>query len=99
MNLPTVSFDSLENEYATISVNRVNVAMKTGYVFYDLADYEGLTDEEGNPREPYPEEIAYSRRLFNTSVNRDFSTIVIVPESEVPADQIFGTVTPPTEVM
>lgn len=90
MNLPTVAFNNLENDYATISVNRVNVTMKTGYVFYDLKDYEGLTDEEGNPREPYPEEISYSRTLYNTSVNRDFSTIVIVAESDVPADQIFG---------
>ena len=27
-----------------------------GYVFYDKNDYVDFTDEEGNPREPLPEE-------------------------------------------
>ena len=65
-----------------------------GYVFYDSYNYRDLTDEEGNPREPLPEEILYFRyKVFARSVTAAEieDRLVVLPESEVPADQIFGT--------
>jgi hypothetical protein len=96
MNLPIISFANITNDYATVKATRVNIIMNDGYVFYDLNDYTGLTDEEGNPRLPYPEEISYSRAMYNVAITRDLSGIVVVAESEVPENQIFGGVTPPT---
>ena len=95
MNMINVNFTPITNDYATVSVNRINLMIEDGYVAYRRSDYEGLIDEEGNPREPLPDEISYFRAFYNISVNADFSNYVIVPESEVPENQIFGTVTPP----
>ena len=50
------------------------------------------------PEGTIEEEMAYSRRGYFT-ISFDFSCIVVVPESEVPADQIYGDVTPPTETI
>ena len=86
MSLPTV-------EHATVTLNRygrIDFVMDNGYVFYDLADYAGYTDDEGNPREPYPDEISYSRAGYSYPLNYDFSTIRVVAETEVPENQIFG---------
>lgn len=69
------------------------------FVFYDKNEYTHLTDENGNPREPLPEEISYFRyKVFARSVTAAEieSRLVVVPESEVPADQIFGT---PPQIM
>lgn len=79
--------------------NRVVVQMHEGYVFWDRSLHTGFTDEEGNPRDPYPEEICYYRYgVF--SPNKDFSLLVVVAESEVSADQIFGGNTEPNpEIM
>jgi RIO-like serine/threonine protein kinase len=98
MNLPTISFENITNTYATVKATRVNIIMNEGYVFYDLNDYTGLTDEEGNPRLPYPEEISYSRAMYNVAITRDLSGIVIVPESEVPENQIDSDTTEQEEM-
>jgi hypothetical protein len=89
--------------HATVTLNvrnRFVVQMNEGWVFYDRNDYAGLTDEEGNPREPYPEEISYYRYgVF--APDFDFTRIVVVDENEVPPYQIFGggNTEPETEVM
>ena len=88
MKLPEINFSPITNEFATITARRVDIVMNEGYVYWDRADYG--TDENGNFIEPAPEDISYSRARYNVSVTRDLSTIVIVPESEVPADQIDG---------
>lgn len=65
-----------------------------GYVFYDRNNYTDLTDDEGNPRDPLPEEMLYFRyKVFPASVTAEEieARIVVVAESDVPADQIFGT--------
>lgn len=78
--------------------NRVVIQMHDGWVYYDASDYEGLTDSEGNPCEPTPEEISYFRYgVFSPTA--DFANrIVVVPEDSVPADQIFGTTEPDHEL-
>lgn len=84
--LPTI-------EHADVSLNdygRVNIHMHEGYVFYNRDTYSGLTDEEGNPREPLPEEISYFRAIYNLPLTFDFTNIVVVTETDVPANQIFG---------
>ncbi len=69
---------------------RIEIRMNDGYVFYDRNDYADLTDEEGNPREPLPEEISYFRYgVYSPATDFD-NRIVVVAESDVPADQIFG---------
>lgn len=83
-NLPTI-------EHATISYNQyggITVQLDSGYVFYRSDLFP-----EGTPEE----EMAYSRRGYFT-ISFDFSCIVVVAESEVPADQIYGNVTPSTEI-
>lgn len=79
-------------EHATVTLNqwdRVVIQMDDGYVFYRLDMYP-----EGTPAE----EICYSRYgVF--SPDRDFSVFVVVAESDVPADQIFGDTTPPSETV
>lgn len=92
--LPTI-------EHATVTLNvrnRVVIQMDEGWVFWDRASFG--TDENGNFIEPdAPEYISYSRYGVYAP-NTDFDArIVVVAESEVPADQIFGNATPPTEVM
>lgn len=78
---------------ATVQYNkwgRVEIIMNDGYVFYDRDNYADFTDDEGNPREPYPEEISYFRYgVFSPATDFD-NRIVVVAESDVPADQIFG---------
>lgn len=80
-------------EHATVTLNprnRVVIQMNDGYVFYDRDNYADLTDEDGNPREPLPEEISYFRYgVFSPATDFD-NRIVVVAESDVPADQIFG---------
>ena len=84
-NLPII-------EHATVFYNQygsITVQMYSGYVLYRADLFP-----EGTPAE----EIAYSRRgYFPTDF--DFSCIVVVPESDVPADQIYGDVTPPTKTI
>lgn len=89
MSLPTIA-------NATVQYNRygnVEITMNDGYVFYDRENYADLTDEDGNPREPLPEEICYFRFIcFPRSVSNEEieARIVVVAEADVPADQIFG---------
>ena len=84
-------------EHLTAVINKYGATAITadeGYVFYDKNDYLNLTDDEGNLREPFPEEILYSRYIVfppSVSAAEIESRLVVVPESEVPADQIFGT--------
>ena len=80
-------------EHADVSLNdygRVNICTHAGYVFYNRDTYSGLTDEEGKPREPLPEEISYFRAVYNLPLTFDFTNIIVVAESEVPENQIFG---------
>lgn len=58
--------------------------MNDGWVYWDRRDY---TDDDENIIEPDPSEIGYSRS-GNYPSSYDFSTIVVVAESEVPANQI-----------
>ena len=76
--------------------NRVVIQMHEGWVFYDRRDY---TDENGDFREPEPDEISYFRYGVFSPANDFDAIIVVVAESEVPTDQIFGDVTNPPEVM
>lgn len=83
--------------HATVTANaygRYNIVMDDGWVFWDRSDYG--TDENGNFVEPLPEEICYSRAGYNYPADYDFDNrIVVVAEADVPANQIFGDVTPP----
>lgn len=89
MSLPTIA-------NATVQYNRygnVEITMNEGYVFYDRNDYAHYTDEDGNPREPLPEEISYFRYgVYPRSISNEEieARIVVVAEADVPADQIFG---------
>lgn len=79
-------------EHATVTLNernRVVIQMDDGYVFYWLNMYP-----EGTP----PEDICYSRYCV-VSPTTDFTQFVVVAESDVPADQIYGDTTPPTETV
>jgi hypothetical protein len=85
MSLPTI-------EHATVNFTdygRVEIRMNDGYVFYDKDNYSQLADEEGNPREPLPEEISYFRYgVF--SPDTDFENrIVVVDETTINEEQIF----------
>lgn len=71
--------------------NRVVIRMDPGWVFWDRQDY---IDENGDMYEPEPSEIGYSRYAVY-SPTYDFSTFVVVAESDVPADQIYGMPNPP----
>lgn len=68
---------------------RVEITMNDGYVFYDKDNYADLTDDEGNSREPLPEEISYFRYgVF--APNTDFENrIVVVDETTINEEQIF----------
>ena len=73
MSLPNIP-------HATVSYNargRVVIQMDEGWVYYNTESYADLTDDEGNPREPYPEEISYFRYGVY-SPTTDFSVIVVV---------------------
>ena len=80
-------------EHADVTLNernRVVVQMHDGWVFYRLDMYP-----EGTP----PADICYSRYAV-LSLEYDYSNFVVVAESEVPADQIFGNPTnPPAETV
>lgn len=84
-NLPTI-------EHTTVSYNQyggITVQMDSGYVFYRSDLFL-----EGTPAE----EMAYSRRgYFPTDF--DFSYIVVVADSDVPANQIYGSTTPQTKTI
>ena len=83
-NLPKI-------EHASVFLNQyggITVQMDSGYVFFRSDIFP-----EGTPAE----EVAYSRRGY-FPIGFDFSCIVVVAESEVPADQIYGNVTPSTEI-
>ena len=84
--------------HADVSLNqwgRVVIQMHEGYVYWDRNDFG--KDENGNYIEPEnPEDISYFRYgVYSPTTDFD-NCIVVVPESEVPENQIFGTVTPPT---
>ncbi len=84
--MPNIPNTTVEVAFGTAWKITANV----GYVFYCLSSYP-----EGTP----PEEIAYSRfGYFPQSVGAEYleNDIVVVPESEVPENQIYGT-TPETE--
>jgi hypothetical protein len=95
-NLPNI-------ENATVTVHRTNywkISANTGYVFWDRADY--IDYETGTLREPSPEEIAYSRVGYypqSIGIEAIEARIVVVQESDVPADQIYGGLTPPSETV
>ena len=84
-NLPTI-------EHATVSYNQyggITVQMDSGYVFYRSDLFP-----EGTPEE----EMAYSCRGYFT-ISFDFSYIVVVADSDVPANQIYGSTTPQTKTI
>lgn len=66
--------------------NAVIIDMDGGYVFWDKKDYT----YNGVYEEPVPEDILYSRWGSYPS-HCDFSLLMEAAESEVPANQIFGT--------
>lgn len=71
------------------ALGRIEVTAEEGFVFYDKDNYKDLTDEEGNSREPLPEEISYFRYGVY-SPDTDFANrIVTATEYEVPKEQIF----------
>ena len=84
MSLPTL-------EHATITVNpvgRYNLIMDDGWVFWDRNDYR---DENGDYYTPPDEELCYWRAMYNLATTTDFAArFVVVAESDVPANQIFG---------
>lgn len=84
MSLPNIP-------HATVSYNqwnRVVIQMYDGYVFTNMQNYDNLTDEDGNPREPLPEELSYFRYgVF--SPQTDFERFVVVEEDSVSQEQIF----------
>lgn len=86
--------------HATVTLNvrnRVVIQMDDGWVFWDRNHYG--TDENGNFIEPLPEEMMYFRYGVYAPTTDFDNCIVVVAETEAPADQIFGDVKPPHEVM
>lgn len=69
--------------------NRVIISMDEGWVFWDRNHYSDYTDDEGNPRDPFPEEISYYR-WGSYSPATDFSCIIVVAEEDVPPYQIYS---------
>jgi hypothetical protein len=85
MNLPII-------ENATVKptdFGRVEITTNNGYVFYDKENYTDLTDEEGNHREPLPEEISYFRYGVFAPETDFENRIVVVDETTINAEQIF----------
>ena len=84
--------------HATVTLNvrnRVVIQMHEGWVYWNRAVFG--RDENGNFIEPEnPEDISYFRYgVYSPTFDFD-NCIVVVAESEVPENQIFGTVMPPT---
>lgn len=85
MSLPNI-------EHATVtkkSSGATEIRMDEGWVFYDIEDYNNLTDEEGNPFFPPPEELCYYRFIcFAPSVTAEAieARIIVVAEADVPAE-------------
>lgn len=71
------------------ALGRIEVTAEEGFVFYDKDNYKDLTDEEGNNREPLPEEISYFRYGVYSPETDFENRIVTAAESEVPKEQIF----------
>lgn len=84
--------------HSTITLNaygRANIKMDDGWVFWQRTDYIG---EDGLMYEPAPEEIMYSRAIYNISLTYNFDEyFVVVDESTVDQSQIFSLPSPPTE--
>lgn len=83
--------------HADVSFNqwgRVVIQMHEGWVYWDREHYE--IDDEGNYITPEADEIQYFRYGVYSATTDFDARIVVVAESEVPENQIFGNVTPPT---
>lgn len=94
-NLPNIDNATVEVAYTRMW----KITANEGYVFWDRADY---VDETGDWVEPAPENISYSRYGYyqqSIGIEAIEARIVVVPEADVPADQIYGDVTPPTETI
>lgn len=79
-------------EHITLKENtfgRIEILPEYGFVFYDKANYENMTDEEGNIREPLPEEISYFRYGVYAPDTDFENRIIAVAENEVSKEQIF----------
>lgn len=70
-------------------LGRIVVTPADGFVFYDKDNYKDLTDENGNFREPLPEEISYFRYGVYAPDTDFENRIVAVAENEVSKEQIF----------
>ena len=70
-------------------LGRIVVTPADGFVFYDKDNYKDLTDENGNPREPLPDEISYFRYGVYAPDTDFENRIVAVAENEIPKEQIF----------
>ena len=90
---------NIENATVEIAFGIVwKITANPGYVFWDRANY--IDTETGTWLDPAPEEISYSRfGYYQPSIGIEAieARIVVVPEADVPADQIYGSVTPPAE--
>ena len=74
--------------HATVTLNernRVIIRMDDGWVFWDTRDF-GVGEDFV---EPFPQDICYYR-YGSFSPQTDFSTIIVVDETTIPADQIYG---------
>ena len=91
ISLPTIAHCTVQ--WLDDSERVIVLTMDSGWVYWDRRDY---TDDDENIIEPDPSEIGYSRS-GNYPPSYDFSTIVVVAESEVPANQIYGKPQQPTE--
>ena len=70
-------------------LGRIVVTPADGFVFYDKDNYKDLTDENGNPREPLPDEISYFKYGVYAPDTDFENRIVAVAENEIPKEQIF----------
>lgn len=68
--LPTLP----HSDVSLTQYGRVEITMHDGYKFYDRRDY---VDDEGNFRDPEPNEISYSRYGVFSPLN-DFDAILVV---------------------
>jgi hypothetical protein len=79
--MSNIVLPNIEQAKVTLNENgRVVVRMNDGFVFWDRNDYK---DENGEMYEPTPKEVGFSRfGIF--SPETDFSTFVVIAESEIP---------------